>query len=137
MVEIVVVLDGSGCLSRFSLKGHAGYHSAKNRRISWMQGFIRRMRNRNRDSVLGDPACAAVTLMARTVARVTASREGWTVDGAAPEPGNLFLVIERRPEDTDEWLHGVTDTLMQALADIDEEFPDAISVSLEEKHNGS
>lgn len=114
MVEIVVVLDGSGCLSRLSLKGHAGFSSSGT-----------------------DPACAAVTLMARTVARITASREGWTVDGAASEPGNLFLVIKRRPEDTDEWLHGVTDTLMQALADIDEEFPGAISVSLEEKFNGS
>jgi uncharacterized protein YsxB (DUF464 family) len=114
MVEIVVKLDGSGCICRMSLNGHAGIASS---------GV--------------DHACAAVTLMARTVARMTASREGWTVDGAAPEPGNLSLVIKRRPEDTDEWLLGVTDTLMQALADIDEEYPGAISVSLEENYNGS
>ena len=114
MVEIVVVLDGIGCLNRMSLKGHAGYAPSG-----------------------ADPACAAVTLLARSVARLTASRTGWTVDGAAPVPGNLSLVINRRPEDTDEWLRGVTDTLLQALADIDEEYPGTISVSLEEINNGS
>ncbi len=114
MIEIVVVLDGSGCLYRMNLSGHAGF------------------------ALTGaDPACAAVTLLARTAARLIASRTGWTVDGKALEPGNLSLVIKERPEDTDEWLRGVTDTLMLALADIDEEFPDSITVSLEEKDNGS
>ncbi|MCK5737228.1 MAG: ribosomal-processing cysteine protease Prp [Spirochaetaceae bacterium] len=114
MIKIVVVLDDSGCLYRMSLSGHAGFA---------LNG--------------ADPACAAVTLLARTVARLIASRTGWTVDGKAPEPGNLFLVVNQRPEDTDEWLQGVTDTLLLALADIDEEFPGAIAVSLEEKNNGS
>ncbi len=114
MVDIAIVLDGSGCLSRLSLKGHAGY------------GFAG-----------SDPACAAVTLVARSVARLVASRTGWTVDGNAPEPGNLSLEIKRRPEDTEKWLSGVTETLMQALADIDKEYPESISVSIEEKINGS
>jgi uncharacterized protein YsxB (DUF464 family) len=114
MVKIAVVLDGEGCLSRMNLSGHAGYA---------LSG--------------ADPACAAVTLMARTTARLIASRTGWTVEGDAPEPGNLSLAIKRRPGDTDEWLRGVTDTLMLALADIDEEFPGAITVSLEEIDNGS
>ena len=114
MVDIVVGLDGSGALRRLKLKGHAG------------------------DSPGGENlACAAVTLLARSVARAAASRTGWTVDGDAPGPGNLSLVIKERPEDTDEWLLGVTDTLMQALADIAEEFPGAISVNIEETHDGS
>ena len=114
MVKIAVVLDGNGCLSRMNLSGHAGYA---------LKG--------------ADPACAAVTLLARTTARLVSSRTGWTVDGAALKPGNLSLVIIQRPGDTDEWLRGVTDTLMLALADINEEFPGAISVSLEEIDNGS
>jgi len=114
MVEIVVALDGKGCLSRLNLSGHAGFA---------LKG--------------ADPACAAVTLLARTTARLVASCSGWTVDGAALKPGNLSLVIIQRPGDTDEWLRGVTDTLMLALADIDEEFPDSITVSLEEIDNGS
>ena len=114
MVKIVVSLDDKGCLSRLILSGHAGFT---------FKG--------------GDPACAAVTLLARTTARLVSSRAGWTVDGDAPEPGNLSLDIKWRPEDTDEWLLGVTDTLLLALADIDEEFPQAVSVSLEEIDNGS
>ncbi len=114
MVKIVVVLDGSGCLNSLSLKGHAGD-----------------------DPSGSNPACAAVTLVARSVARLVASRTGWTVDGNAPEPGNLFLDIRWRPEDTDKWLKGVSDTLIKALADIDSEYPDTISVSIEEKINGS
>ena len=114
MVEIAVVLDGTGCISRMNLTGHAGD-----------------------DPAGSNPACAAVTLVARSVARLVASRTGWTVDGAAPGPGNLSLEIRRRPEDTDEWLGGVTETLMQALADIEAEYPDSMSVSIEEKINGS
>ena len=107
-------LDGRGALSRLTLNGHAG------------------------DSPKGENlACAAVTLLARSVARLVTSRTGWTVDGSAPSPGNLSLAVKRRPEDTDEWLIGVTDTLMQALADIAEEYPGAISVNIEETHDGS
>ena len=82
-------------------------------------------------------ACAAVTLMARSVARLLADRSGWQVDGEALKPGDLSLVVKQRPGDTTEWLKGVTDTLLRALADIDEEYPSALSVSIEEKHNGS
>ena len=132
MVDVVVVLDGTGCLSRLSLTGHAGYGT---------RGFGYRLKKiftgKTGSPVQDNPACAAVTLVARSVARLTASRAGWTVDGKAPEPGNLSLVVERRPEDTDKWLLGVTETLMQALADIDAEYPEAISVSIEEKTNGS
>jgi uncharacterized protein YsxB (DUF464 family) len=114
MVNIVVVLDSQGCIDELRLKGHAGYSASG-----------------------ADPACAAVTLMVRSVARLMSSRAGWTVNGSAPEPGNLSLAIIERPEDTNEWLRGVGETLLQALADIDEEFPGSISVIIEEKHNGS
>lgn len=114
MVEIAVGLDESRCLKQLSLSGHAGY-----------------------GTVGSDPACAAITLMARSIARLVRGRTGWTVDGTAAAPGNLFLDIQSRPEDTDEWLAGVTDTLLLALADIEREFPGSISVSLEEKYHGS
>lgn len=137
MVDIVVVQDGKGCLSRMSLNGHAGYGTAGSGPAGRLRNFFRRNTGKSVPVPIQDPACAAVTLMARTIARLTASREGWIVDGTAPEPGNLSLAIKRRPEDTDEWLRGVTDTLMKALADIDEEYPGSITVSLEEFNNGS
>ena len=137
MIEIVVVLDGAGCLNRMNLKGHAGFESVEGGRCRKLRRIFHRLTGCSNKNGSANPACAAITLLARSAARLTASRTGWTVDGAAPVPGDLSLVIKRRPEDTDEWLRGVTDTLLQALADIDEEFSGTISVSLEEIHNGS
>ena len=114
MVDIVVAFDSAGCLARLEMRGHAGYGSEGS-----------------------DPACAAVTLVARSVSRLIASRTGWTVDGDAKRPGNLSLTVNERPGDADEWLGGVTDTLMRALADIEAEYPDSISVSTEEINDGS
>jgi len=114
MVQIVVNLNRNGCIRAMKLHGHAGYSTSGS-----------------------DPACAAVTLLARSVARLLASRAGWTVEGSAPRPGNFSLAIIQRPQGTDEWLGGVSETLLQALADIDEEFPGSISVRLEEMNNGT
>jgi len=121
LVEIVITLDESALLNRMTLRGHAG---PQRRRCSFRPSR-------------GNPACAAVTLAARSAARAIAAQPGWTVDGGAPKPGDLSLAVLRRPGDTDEWLRGVTDTLMQTLADIDEEYPEAISVRIEELQHGS
>ena len=110
----MIVLDAAGALRRIRLKGHAGEAPGGS-----------------------NPACAAVSLLVRSVARTAAARSEWIVEGGAPEPGNLFLDIQRRPEDSDEWLRGVTDLLLGALADIDEEYPSALSVRIEEEPHGS
>lgn len=114
MVQIALALDKDGALERLNLCGHApGARKGENL------------------------ACAAVTLLARSVARLLTSRSGWIIDGNALEPGNLSLVINKRPKDTTEWLKGVSDTLIRALADIDEEYPSALSVQIEERQHGS
>ncbi len=126
-------LDGRGALRRLEMEGHAdGFGTAELPRSFDLRNWFRKRNGTETFASRGNPACAAVTLVARSVARLAASRTGWTVDGDASEPGNLSLVIKSRPEDTDEWLLGVTDTLMQALADITEEYPGAISVRTEE-----
>ena len=114
MIAVVVVLDGQGALSRMNLSGHAGY---------WRRG--------------GDPACAATTLLVRSVARLVASLDGWTVNGGAQNLGTLSMEIERRPVNSDVWLRGVTDTLLQGLADIAREYPNSINLKLEKIDNGS
>lgn len=114
MVQIVVHLNKNGCVSTMRMHGHAGYSSSE-----------------------GNPACAAVTLLSRSVARLVASRAGWTVEGSTRGPGNLSLAIIRRPRGTDDWLRGVSEILLQALADIDEEYPGSISLRLEEMSNGT
>lgn len=112
MVE--VVLDNQGALGRMELSGHAGY---------WERG--------------GDPACAATTLLARSVARLISSLNGWTINGEARNLGELSMEIRRRPADSDAWLRGVTDTLLQGLGDIAREYPNSINLKLEKMDNGS
>lgn len=114
MIAVVVVLDDRGALNRMNLSGHAGY---------WRRG--------------GDPACAATTLLVRSVARLVASLDGWTINGGAENPGALSVEIEKRPMDSDVWLRGVTDTLLQGLADIAREYPDSIKLKLERIDDGS
>ncbi len=119
MVDIAVTLDSSACLKQLEMRGHAEF----------ADGGVP-------DSEM-NPVCGIVSLVARSVARLIAGRPGWQVDGEAPAPGNLSLVVVRRPEDTDEWLRGVTDSLMQALADVAGEYPRSVSVHTEESCNGS
>lgn len=114
MIAVVVVLDGQGALSRMDLSGHAGYWEGK-----------------------GDPACAATTLLVRSVARLVASLDGWTVNGETRKPGALSVEIERRPVSSDPWLRGVTDTLLQGLGDIAREYPNSINLELEKLNYGS
>ncbi len=122
MVDAVLTLDSSGALKRLEMKGHAGYSG---------------MRLSGRKKPEMNPVCGIISMTARSVARLIASRPGWTVDGNAPKPGNLSLVVIERPKDTDEWLKGVTETLIQALADVAQEYPNAVSVHIEESFNGS
>jgi len=114
VIAVVVVLDGRGALNRMNLSGHAGY---------WKRGV--------------DPACAATTLLVRSVARLVASLDGWTVNGEARKLGALSMEIEKRPMDSDAWLRGVTDTLLQGLGDIAREYPNSINLKLEKVDNGS
>lgn len=114
MIAVVVVLDDQGVLSRMDLSGHAGY---------WEGG--------------DDPACAAITLLVRSVARLVASLDDWTVNGEARKPGALSMEIEKRPMDSDVWLRGVTDTLLQGLGDISQEYPNSINLKLEKMNDGS
>ena len=131
MVEIALVLDEDGAIERMDFSGHA------TPKIPRIKGFWRRHQGLNEEAMAHRSACAAVTLMARTVARMAASGTGWTVDGNTPSPGNLSLEILRRPEDAIEWWRGVSETLLQALADVESEYPGSISVSIEEKYHGS
>lgn len=114
MVEITIALDSNGAIRHLQLDGHvSGPTKGENL------------------------ACAAVSLMIRSVSRLLKSQQGWVVSGGVAKPGNLSLTIESRPEYMTKWLKGVTDTLLRALVDIDEEFPSALSVRIEEIHNGS
>ena len=114
MLEISIILDSDGVLHTLNLNGHLpGAPQGENL------------------------ACAAVSLTVRSAARLVAGCPRISVRGAAPEPGRLFLRVINRPVKETQWLKGITDLLLQALADIDDEYPGAMSINIEEKKYGS
>ena len=115
MIRIVAVVDRFGRLRRLDVEGHAGIGGER-----------------------GDPACAGVSVLARTAARVVAGKSGFVVDGGHGGPGSLSFAIRRKKVGGGWWLRGVTATLMTGLADLAEEFPAGVSMTVvrERKREG-
>ena len=106
MLNISITLDTDGVLSSLKLDGHVD-GASKGQNL----------------------ACAAVSLTVRSVARLVASCSDITEQGGASEPGQLSLTVISRPENRVQWLKGITDMLLQALEDIAEEYPGAMSIN--------
>lgn len=107
MVRVAVELFPDGCLASFRAQGHSG------------------------SGIFGaNPACAAVTQMLRTAARLLYSVDGLVMDGAADSPGEMRLAISREANTSRDWLHGMTDFLLRGLRDLEAEFPREISLSV-------
>lgn len=108
MVKVRLSLDG-GCLRRIEAAGHSGAGPAG-----------------------ADPACAAVSVLVRTAARTVALEERIVSSGTAGGRGQLEFTVGDYPEDLAPWLCGVTDFLKRGLSDIAGEFPDDVSLDIEE-----
>ncbi len=68
-------------------------------------------------------ACAAVTTLLRTAARLCAER-GIVEDGDANGPGEMRVVLSRREDGVSSgWLGGVTEFLLRGLGDLQGEYP--------------
>jgi len=102
-----VELFPDGCLASFRAQGHSGSGSYG-----------------------ANPACAAVTQMLRTTARLVYSVDGLVMDGGADSPGEMRLELSRDAKTNREWLRGVTDFLLRGLRDLEAEFPGEISLSV-------
>ncbi len=100
-------LDRTGCLRRFGAEGHA-------------TGAARG----------GNIACAAATVLMRTTARLLDGIEEIPTRGSAEREGHLDLRVEAVPEERRGWLRGVTDSLLQGLADLEREHPDLIALRI-------
>jgi uncharacterized protein YsxB (DUF464 family) len=75
-------------------------------------------------------ACAAVTALLRTAAKLCAER-ALVREGAGVKPGELRLVVTSVPEAERAWLRGVTDFLLRGMKDLQDEFPREIHLLLE------
>jgi uncharacterized protein YsxB (DUF464 family) len=81
-------------------------------------------------------ACAAVTTLLRTAARLCAER-GIVEDGDASGPGEMRVVLSRRAEGVSSgWLGGVTEFLLKGLGDLQKEYPREIAMRIvRERHS--
>jgi hypothetical protein len=69
----------------------------------------------------GDPVCAALSALARSVARLLAASDRVKVVGSAAEAGSLEIEVVDVASGSHQWLLGVTDVLVRGLRDVAEE----------------
>ena len=105
MIRIVLTFADSGLLKTLTSQGHA---------------------NRAGDLLSG--ACAGVSVLLRSAARLFSHAEGVVTRGAADEPGHLMLSVKGVSEDRLEWYRGAVDLLLIGLLDLAEEFPGEITI---------
>ena len=78
----------------------------------------------------GNVACAAVSALLRTAARVCVQK-GVVVEGGAEERGLMRCVVDPRAAAEPGWLRGTTDFLLRGLEDLRDEFPDAVVLAVD------
>jgi uncharacterized protein YsxB (DUF464 family) len=107
LIRVAVELFPDGCLASFRAQGHS-----ENGRYG------------------KNVACAAVTQMMRTAARLLYTADGLEKDGEAVEPGDMRLVVSNYEKIDRHWLRGVTDFLLLGLGDLAAEFPNEIALTV-------
>lgn len=105
MIRIVLTFADSGLLETLTSRGHA-----------------------NRTDDLPSEACAGVSVLLRTAARLFSHAEGIAAAGRAEEAGHLTLSVSDVPKERSEWFRGAGDMLLLGLRDLSEEYPDAITI---------
>ena len=108
MVTIRVQLDENECIRYAEAEGHAG-------------GAVKG----------SNVACAGVTVLIRTAARLLENEDNILLEGEAPHPGTLFFRVERYPVGKIERIIGITRFLCLGLKDIENDFPGEIDVRIE------
>ena len=105
MIRIVLTFGDSGLLETLTSQGHA-----------------------NRTNEDPSEACAGVSVLLRTAARLLSHTDGIEAVGKADEPGHLELSITDVSERRREWFIGAVDMVMLGLRDLEREFPDSIQI---------
>jgi uncharacterized protein YsxB (DUF464 family) len=114
VIRLSLRLRADGCLRAFSASGHAG---------AGPKGQ--------------DLACASVTVLLRTTARLLAAQPDLQVSGQTPAEGEMRLALEPPPEERREWVRGVTATLVAGLRDLEREYPGLLKLDIGEESYGT
>jgi len=107
VICIVLTFGDSGLLQTLTSQGHA-----------------------NRTNDLPSEACAAVSVLLRTAARLFSHSEGISVRGGADHPGHLELFVEDVADRRHEWFRGAVEMVLLGLRDLSEEYPDSIQIEI-------
>jgi len=105
VIRIVLTFGDSGLLETLTSQGHA-----------------------NRTSGLLNEACAGVSILLRTTARLFSHTEGLRAVGSAESPGHLELSVRDVSVERREWFKGAVDLLLLGLRDLAEEYPGNIII---------
>lgn len=108
MIDVRVVVDGSGALSSLTVSGHASLGS---RAVS--------------------AECAAVSGIVRACAQAIDERKDVVASGSAQGPGDLVVEIDTVPAGAATWLRGVTDVMLTGIARISREAPHEVTMTIE------
>jgi len=111
MILAELVLDNMGQLRFCRIEGHSGAGTRGN-----------------------DIVCAAVSVLARTIAGILSDREDINVKVSAPERGNFLMEIDYKPEGRD-FLAGAGCFLMEGLLSVQAEHPGHCKVSIERRNS--
>lgn len=111
MIHVILEVDRRGRLVRVDASGHAGLGSPGS-----------------------DPACAAVSALLRTTARLLAADRRYSVTGEAGEPGRLSFEVHRGVPAAGRRLRVMAEYLERGLGDVSRDYPG--SVELERKNRG-
>jgi len=118
LLRVQIQLTRAGVIRSIRAQGHAGYAPSGS-----------------------DIVCAAATALLRAAARTFERKAGIVVTGGAERRGEMALDVISIADGVSEWAAGASETVVQGLADIAAEFPDAVSVEIEQEEekerNGS
>lgn len=107
MIVISIHFDSNGLLETLNANGHA---------ISTNSGV--------------SIACAAVSTLTRSAARVLVEKDGFEIDLQLPEPGEFYLKVKNYQSSDKEWFEGVSDFIYSGFKDLLKDFPEAIDLKL-------
>ncbi len=108
MIQVRVVVDGSGALSSLTVRGHATL---------------------DRNAVSAE--CAAVSGIVRACAQAIDERGDVVASGSATGPGDLVVEIDTVPATATEWLRGITDVIVTGIGRVARDAPREVAMTVE------
>ena len=113
MITVHATVDKKGCIGALNSNGHA-------------EGM----------PVGHNIACATVTALVRTAARLLCESAELGIRGSALRRGELGFRLQRIPMSKREYVRGISSFLLRGISDIADEYPQQVHLQLDERWTG-